>query len=289
LKLAELGTGRKHSFGETAIYSVIVYSSFVDTYVRHALLNSALRRRLHTYVVVPTPERGPVCSPFQTDVLRTLLKYFYTVIQVWRTHTSKRKIKYQSSILTPTRQSSNPWGLHIHFFKLFIAPLQLAGTIIAMGGHQAGSHKKQKPIRNSPAVSILSSTNLPRLRPPPSVTPESPTRHVNNGQLLFLSQSSTNSPPSSEPSSATTASFLPSPAAADSASLASAQVAPPQQAGHKRPQISKLSLDSESGVKRIKRSQLCLDSESLFSFLCARNRHNKDVRAVGTTRHHCSN
>ncbi len=61
-----------------------------------------------------------------------------------------------------------------------------------------------------------------------------------------------------------------SPAAADSASLAAAQVAPPQLAGHKRPKISKLSLDSsESGVKRIKRSQLCLDSESLFSFLRA--------------------
>jgi hypothetical protein len=73
----------------------------------------------------------------------------------------------------------------------------------------------------------------------------------------------------SEPSSATNASFVPSPAAADSASLASAQVAPPQQAGHKRPQTYKLSLDSESGVKQIKRSQLCLDSESLFSFLCA--------------------
>jgi hypothetical protein len=112
-----------------------------------------------------------------------------------------------------------------------------------MGGHQAGSHKKQKPIRNLPAVSILSSTNLPRVRPPPPVTPESPTRHDNNGQLLLLSQSSTSSPPSTEPSSATTASFVPSP------SLASAQVAPPQQAGHKRPQISKLSLDSESGVK----------------------------------------
>jgi hypothetical protein len=68
----------------------------------------------------------------------------------------------------------------------------------------------------------------------------------------------------------TTASFLSSPAAADSTSLASAQkVAPPQQAGHKRPQISKLSLDSESGVKQIEWSQLCLDSESLFSFLCA--------------------
>jgi hypothetical protein len=114
-----------------------------------------------------------------------------------------------------------------------------------MGGHQAGSHKKQKPIRNSPAVSILSSTNLPRVRPPPSVTPESPTSHDNNGQLLLLSQSSTSSPPSSEPSSATNALFVPSPAAADSASLASAQVAPPQQAGHKRPQIAKLSLDSE--------------------------------------------
>jgi hypothetical protein len=138
-----------------------------------------------------------------------------------------------------------------------------------MGGHQAGSHKKQKPIRNSPAVSILSSTNLPRVRPPPLVTPESPTRHDNNGQLLLLSGSSTSSPPSSEPSSATNASFVPSPAAADYASLASAQVAPPQQAGHKRPQISKLSLDSESGVKRIKWSQLCLDSKSLFSFLRA--------------------
>jgi hypothetical protein len=138
-----------------------------------------------------------------------------------------------------------------------------------MGGHQAGSHRKQKPIRNSPAVSILSSTNLPRVRPPPSVTPELPTRHDNNGQLLLLSQSSTNSPPSSKPSSATTALFVPCPAAADSASLASAQVAPPQQAGHKRPQISKLSLYSESGVKRIKRSQLCLDSELLFSFLRA--------------------
>jgi hypothetical protein len=122
---------------------------------------------------------------------------------------SKCKIKYQSSMLTPTRQSSNPWGIQIHFFKLLIAPLQLAGTIIAMGGHQAGSHKKQKPIRNSPAVSILSSTNLPRVHPPPSVTPELPTRHDNNGQLLLLSQSSTNSPPSSEPScSATTASFV---------------------------------------------------------------------------------
>jgi hypothetical protein len=79
-----------------------------------------------------------------------------------------------------------------------------------MGGHQAaGSHKKQKPIRNSPAVSILSSTNLPRVRPLLSVTPELPTIHGNNGQLLLLSQSSTNSPPSSEPSSATTASFVP--------------------------------------------------------------------------------
>jgi hypothetical protein len=148
------------------------------------------------------------------------LKYFYTVIQVYRTHTSKCKIKYQSSILTPTRQSSNPWGLQIHFLTLLIAPLQLAGPIIAMGGHQAG--KKQKPIRNSPAVSILSSTNLLRVCPAPSVTPELPTRHDNNGQLLILSQSSTSSPPSSEPSSATTASFVPSPAAADSASLASA-------------------------------------------------------------------
>jgi hypothetical protein len=64
-------------------------------------------------------------------------------------------------------------------------------------------------------------------------------------------------------------SFVPSPAAANSASLASAQVAPAQQAGHKRRQISKLSLDSESGVKQIKRSQLCLDSESLYSFLRA--------------------
>jgi hypothetical protein len=73
----------------------------------------------------------------------------------------------------------------------------------------------------------------------------------------------------SEPSSATNASFVPSPAVADSASLASAQVAPPQQAGHKRPQISKLSLDSESVMKQIKRSQLCLDSELLFSFLRA--------------------
>ena len=150
------------------------------------------------------------------------------------------------------------------FFTQFISPLQLAGTNAAMGGHQAGSHKKQKPIRNSPAVSTLS-TNLPRVRPPLSVTPESPTRHDDNGQLLVLSQSSTNSrPPLSEPSSATTASSVASPTAADSASLAAAQVAPPQQAGHKRPQISKLSLDSESGVKRIKRSQLCLDSKSLF-------------------------
>ncbi len=137
------------------------------------------------------------------------MKYFYTVRQVCRTHTSECKIKYQSSILTPMRQSSNPWSLQIHFFQLLIAPLQLAGTIIAMGGHQAGSHKKQKPIRNSPAVSILSSTNLPRVRPLLSVTPELPTIHGNNGQLLLLSQSSTNSPPSSEPSSATTASFVP--------------------------------------------------------------------------------
>ncbi len=143
-------------------------------------------------------------------------------------------------------------GLQIHFFPLLIPPFQLAGTIIAMGGHQSVSHKKQKPIRNSRAVSILS-TDLPRVRPPPLVTPESPTRHDNNGQLLLLSQSSTNSPPSSEPSSATTASSVASPTAADSASLAAAQVAPPQQAGHKRPQISKLSLDSGSGVKGVKR------------------------------------
>ena len=192
-----------------------------------------------------TPDQGPVCSPFYTDILRTTLTYLHTVIHVCRTHTSKCLIIYQVSILTPTRQSSNPWGLQIHFFPLLIPPFQLAGTIIAMGGHQAGSHKKQKPIRNSPAVSILSSTNLPRVRPPPSVTPESPTSHDNNGQLLLLSQSSTSSPPSSEPSSATSALFVPSPAAADSASLASAQVAPPQQAGHKRPQIAKLSLDSD--------------------------------------------
>jgi hypothetical protein len=66
----------------------------------------------------------------------------------------------------------------------------------------------------------------------------------------------------------TTASVA-SPAAADSASLAAAQVAPPQLAGHKRPKISQLSLDSESGVKQINQSQLSLDSESLFSFLRA--------------------
>ena len=128
--------------------------------VRFYFIGPGLARGLTTNLPgTTTPEQGPVYSPFQTDVLRTLLKYFYTVIQVWRTHTSKCKIKYQSSILTPTRQSSNPWGLQIHFFPLLIPPFQLAGTIIAMGGHQAGSHKKQKPIRNSPAVSILSTTN----------------------------------------------------------------------------------------------------------------------------------
>ena len=138
-----------------------------------------------------------------------------------------------------------------------------------MGGYQTGSHKKQKPIRNSSAVSTLS-TKLPRVPPPPSVTPELPTRHDNNGQLLLSHQSSTNSPPLSDPSSAPTAlSSVTSPPAADSASLATAQVAPPQLAGHKRPKISQLSIDSESGVKRIKWLQLCLDSELLFSFLHA--------------------
>jgi hypothetical protein len=197
------------------------------------------------------------------------LKYFYTVIQVWRTHTSKCLINCQSSILTPSRQSSNPWGIQIHVFTLFISLLHLAVINTAKGGHQAGgSRKKQKPIRNSPAVSA-SSTHPPRGRPPPWVTPESPTRHDNNGELLFSQTSSTNSPPLPEPSSSVTTASVASPAADDSASLAAAQVAPPQLAGHKRPKISQLSLDSESGVKKIKRSQLRLDSESLFSFLCA--------------------
>jgi hypothetical protein len=211
----------------------------------------------------PTPEQGQVCLPFQTDVLWTLLKYFYTGIQVCRMHTSKCLLKYQSSILTPTRQSSYPWGL----LTLLIPPLQLAGTIIAMGGHQAGSHKKQKPIWNLPAVSTLS-MNLPRVCPPPLVTPKSPTRHDNNGQLL-LSQTITNSPPLPKHSPAMTALSVASPTAADSASLAAAQIAPPQLASHKRPMISQLSLDYESGVKQIKWSRLCLDSELLFSFLRA--------------------
>jgi hypothetical protein len=182
-------------------------------------------------------------------------------------HTSKCLINYRSSILTPTRKSSNPWGLQIRFFKLFISPLpHLAVIKTAMGGHQADSHKKQKPIRNSPAV-LTSSTHPPRGRPPPPVTPESPTRHNINGELLFSQTSSTNYPRLPEPpssSSVTTASVA-SPAAADSALLAAAQVAPPQLDGHKRPNISQLSLDSESGLKQIKRSQLSLDSESLFS------------------------
>jgi hypothetical protein len=100
-----------------------------------------------------------------------------------------------------------------------------------MGGHQTGSHKKQKPIRNSPAVST-SSTHPPRGRPPPSVTPESPTRHDSNGELLFSQTSNTVYPSLPEPSSVTTASVVASPAAADSALLAAAQVAPPQLAGH---------------------------------------------------------
>jgi hypothetical protein len=123
-----------------------------------------------------TPEQGPVCSPFHTDVLRTMLKYVYTVIQVCRTHISKCLINYRSSILTPTRQSSNPWGLQINFFTLLMSPLHLAAINTAMGGYQAGSHKKQKPIRNLPAVSTLS-INPPRGRPPSPDTPESPTRH----------------------------------------------------------------------------------------------------------------
>jgi hypothetical protein len=172
-----------------------------------------------------------------------------------------------SKFHTPTRQSSNPWGLQIHLFTLFISPLHLAVINTAMGGHQAGSRKKQKPIRNSPAVSA-SSTHPPRGCPTPPVTPELPTRHGNNGELLFSQTSSTNSPPLPDPSSVTTASVA-SPAAANSASLAAAQVAPPQLAGHKCPKISQLSLDSKSGVERIKRSQLSLDSESLFSFLRA--------------------
>jgi hypothetical protein len=88
-----------------------------------------------------------------------------------------------------------------------------------MGGHQAGSHKKQKPFQNSPAVST-SSTNPPRDHPPPLVTPDSPPRHNDNGNLLF-SQTSLNSLPLPEPSSVTTASVA-SHAAANLASLAAA-------------------------------------------------------------------
>ena len=130
-----------------------------------------------------------------------------TVKQVCRTHTSKCLINYQVSILTPTRQSSNPWGLQIDFLTLFIQPLQLSGTNAAIGGHQTGSHKQQKPILNQPPV-LTSSTHPPRGRPPPSVTPESPTRHDSNGELLFSQTSSTNSPSLPEPSSVTTASVV---------------------------------------------------------------------------------
>jgi hypothetical protein len=137
-----------------------------------------------------------------------------------------------------------------------------------MGGHQAGSHKKQKPIRNSSAVST-SSTHPPRGHPPPPVTPELPTRYHNNGELLFSQPRGTTSPPLPEPSSSVTTASVASPAAVNSASLATAQIAPLQLAGHKRPKISQLSLDSESGVKQIKWSQLSLDYESLFSFLRA--------------------
>jgi hypothetical protein len=121
-----------------------------------------------------------------------------------------------------------------------------------MGGHQTGFHKKQKPIRNSPAVLTLS-THPPRGPPPPLVTPELPTRHDSNGELLFSQTSSTNYPPLPEPSSAvTTASVVARPAADNSTLLAATQVATPQLADYKHPQISQLSLDSESGVKRIK-------------------------------------
>jgi hypothetical protein len=114
-----------------------------------------------------------------------MLKYVYTVMQLCRMHMSKCLINYRSSILTPTRQSSNPWGLQIDFLTLFISPLRLAVINTAMGGHQPGSQKKQKRIQNSLAVSTLS-TNSPRGRPPPPVTSESPTRHDNNnGKFLF--------------------------------------------------------------------------------------------------------
>jgi hypothetical protein len=41
---------------------------------------------------------------------------------------------YQRSILTSTRQSSNPWGLRIHFLTLFGSPHQLVVISTAMGG-----------------------------------------------------------------------------------------------------------------------------------------------------------
>jgi hypothetical protein len=71
-----------------------------------------------------------------------------------------------------------------------------------------------------------------------------------------------------EPSSVT-ATALASPAAANSALLAAAQVAPQQPACHKQTKTSQLSLDSERSVKQIKCSQLSLGSELLFFFLCA--------------------
>jgi hypothetical protein len=73
-------------------------------------------------------------------------------------------------------QSSNHWGLQIKLLTLFISSHQLAVINTAMGGHEPGSPKKREK-RNSPAAS-KSSTNPPRGRLPPPVTPESPTRRL---------------------------------------------------------------------------------------------------------------
>jgi hypothetical protein len=102
--------------------------------------------------------------PIHTKVLQMMMKCVYAcIIQVHSMYTSKCKYIYQIlSLLTHTKQSSNPWGLQIAFFiNCFSTAVAPSRTSCKQQSHERGQAKE----KNNSSAALVSSTNPPRGHP----------------------------------------------------------------------------------------------------------------------------